>query len=509
MIVSKQAGRGVLAVPAGVGLREQAVSGMLWSAGSRLLTQVLDQVFTVVLVRMLAPRDFGLMAMSAVFTSLLNVFADMGLARAVVQREKIDEEYLSTAFWGNVASGFVMCGLALAGAAPIARLYDEPMAGAILAALSLRFLFAGGSATHVALLTRQMKFGALTTRAVVSTVVGGTVGVVLVLKGAGVWSLVGQALATSLSRAVLLWVATSWRPRRLFSWEKARDLWSFGGQLLGARIFSYVVKQSDNFLIARMLGPAMLGYYAFAYGLFLAPLIDISLIVGRVTLPAFSRLQRDIARLRQGFVETSTYVSMFGFPAIVGFFLVAPDLVAVIFGDKWLPAVPALRTLLVAGFLSSHTNIWQSVFQAMNKPAWVLLWAFVSACVYVPAFVVGVRWGIAGVAAGYLASTLLLVPIQLMLVQKLLSLRMRDYLARFVPVVAASAAMAAIVYGVQHFVPGEGMRIALRLGLSITAGGLTYLIGIFLMQRDLLTALIRILTRLRRTRTSELAGETV
>ena len=302
MIVSKQAGRGVLAVPAGVGLREQAVSGMLWSAGSRLLTQVLDQVFTVVLVRMLAPRDFGLMAMSAVFTSLLNVFADMGLARAVVQREKIDEEYLSTAFWGNVASGFVMCGLALAGAAPIARLYDEPMAGAILAALSLRFLFAGGSATHVALLTRQMKFGALTTRAVVSTVVGGTVGVVLVLKGAGVWSLVGQALATSLSRAVLLWVATSWRPRRLFSWEKARDLWSFGGQLLGARIFSYVVKQSDNFLIARMLGPAMLGYYAFAYGLFLAPLIDISLIVGRVTLPAFSRLQRDIARDRKSVV---------------------------------------------------------------------------------------------------------------------------------------------------------------------------------------------------------------
>src|SRR4030067_31800 len=116
----------------------------------------------------------------------------------------------------------------------------------------------------------------------------------------------------------------------------------------------------------------------------------------------------------------------------------------------------------------------------MNKPAWVLLWAFVSACVYVPAFVVGVRWGIAGVAAGDLASTLLLVPIQLMLVQKLLSLRMRDYLARFVPVVAASAAMAAIVYGVQHFVPGEGMRIALALGLSLTARGPTSLPAGFL-----------------------------
>lgn len=494
---------------AGLGLKEQAVSGMLWLAGSRVSTQFLDQVFTIVLVRLLAPRDFGLVAMAAVFTSLLNVFADMGLARAIVQREKIDEGYLSTAFWGNVVSGFMLCGLALAGAGPVARLYGDPTAGAILAALSVRFLLAGGSATHAAVLTRQMKFSALTTRAVASTIVGGVVGVALALTGAGVWSLVGQALATHLSRAVLLWAVTSWRPHWLFSWEKARDLWSFGGRLLGARVFSHVVKQFDNFLIGRMLGPAVLGYYAFAYGLFLAPLIDISQIVSRVTLPAFSRLQHDIARLRRGFIETSTYVSLFAFPMLVGFFLVAPDLVAVIFGAKWLPAVPALQLLLAAGLLQSHTTIWQSVFQALNKPNWVLLWSFVSACIYVPAFALGIRWGIAGVAAGYLASTLVLVPVQLRLVQSLLRFSAREYLGAVQPVVLASMAMGGCVFVSQTWLTGLGAVPALRLAGAVVVGAVSYLVAIMTLDREVVGELVKLLRGLRRPPRPTLARETI
>ncbi|HEV8339862.1 MAG TPA: lipopolysaccharide biosynthesis protein [bacterium] len=493
----------------GVGLKEQAVSGMLWSGGTRIGTQVLDQVFTVFLVRLLAPQDFGLIAMAAVFTSLLNVFADMGLARAVVQRETIDEEYLSTAFWANVVTALFLTAIGLAAAGPIARLYGEPLAGPVLAALSLRFLLVGGSATHVAVLTREMRFSALTTRSLVSSAVGGTVGVALALAGAGVWSLVAQALATFLSRTVLLWVVTTWRPRWRFSWQKARDLWSFGGHLLGARIFSYVIKQSDNFVIGRALGAAMLGYYAFAYALFLAPLMDISGIVGRVTLAAFSRLQRDVGRLRRGFNETSTYISLFALPVLIGFFLVTPDLVTIVFGPKWLPAVPPLRLLLIAGLLQSHANLWQTMFQVMNKPQWVLAWGIISACVYVPAFLVGLRWGIVGVAAGYLASTLLLVPFQLRQVQRLLGFRLWEYFEGSIPLLGASVVMAAAILLSQRLIPGEGTAGAVRLALSMTAGGAGYLGTVFLLRRDLLASLLRILTRLRRAPAAELVEETV
>lgn len=155
------------------GIKEQAVAGMLWMGGSRLATQLLDQLFTLVLVRFLVPGDFGLIAMAGVFTALLNVFSDMGLARAVVQRRQVDEEYLSTAFWGNLVMGLILFAVALAAAVPIARLYGEPMVRPVFAALSLRFIFAGTSATQVAILWREMRIRALVSRNILSVGIGG------------------------------------------------------------------------------------------------------------------------------------------------------------------------------------------------------------------------------------------------------------------------------------------------------------------------------------------------
>lgn len=482
------------------GIKAQAVSGMLWMGGARFATQVLDQIFTIVMVRLLAPGDFGLMAMAGVFTSLLNIVSDMGIARAVVQRADIDDEYLSTAFWGNMLSGAVLCIVAIAASVPITRLYGQPLVQPVLAALSLRFILAGVGATQIAILTREMKFASFTIRNVTSTIAGGIVGVALAFKGLGVWSLVAQALTIYVSKCVLLWVATSWRPRRIFNWAKFVDLWYFGSRVLGSRIFGYVVKQCDNFLIGRALGATMLGYYAFAYGFFLSPLIDISFIVGRVTFSAFSRLQDDLQRLRLAFMLTTRYISFFAFPVLFGFFLVTPDLVAVVFGQKWMPSVPVLRILLIAGILSSHHNIWASIFQARGKPDWLLKWSAVSAFLYVPAFIVGLRWGIVGVAAGYLVSTLVLVPVQLMLVQRLLHFRMREYLATFQPILIASGAMGVCVVLMQGWLAAQDVPVAGRFAGAVLIGALSYSIVVVLIQRELVMELVRVLRGLRRPR---------
>lgn len=480
-------------------IKQQAISGMLSVAGSRLASRVLGQVFTIFLVRILAPGDFGLMAMAGIFTSLFNLFQDMGLARAVVQRAEIDDEYLSTAFWGNLASGAVLCAVGVAGAVVIARIFNQPLVQPVFAALSVRFIFAGASTTQSAILSRELKFFTLESRSVVSVVVGGAVGLGLALLGAGVWSLVGQALAMAFSQMVLLWFVTSWRPKLLFSWTKFTDLWQFGSNVLGSRIFSYAVKYADNFFIGRALGATMLGFYSFGYVLFLSPMIDTSIIVGRVVFSAFSRLQDDVDRLRQGFMLTTRYLSFFVFPALVGFFLVAQDLVVTIFGDKWLPAVPVVRVLIVAGLLASHSNIWASVFTAMGKPEWLFRWSFVSACLYVPAFYVGLHyWGIVGVAVGYTLSTLLLVPVQLALVQYLLRFRMREYLGILAPMFIASAVMGGCVFLSQVWLTGEGVHAPIRLITAVIVGVSTYLLVIVLIQRQLLTGLVGILTDLRR-----------
>jgi len=232
-----------------VSVKHQAVEGMLWMGGMRFTTQILDQIFTLVLVRLLAPGDFGLMAMAGVFTSLFHMFEDMGLARAVVQRRLVDDLYLSSAFWANMASGLVLSLVALAGSGLVARFFGQPQVGLIFPALALRFLFAGATSTPSALFARKMRFATLTLRNVAGVIVGGSIGVGIALAGGGVWALVGQALGSSFSKMLLLWMALPWRPKWLFSWTAFRDLWGFGSRVLGARIFNYVIKQFDTVLI--------------------------------------------------------------------------------------------------------------------------------------------------------------------------------------------------------------------------------------------------------------------
>jgi len=481
-------------------IRQQTVSGILWMAGARFGTQVIDQVFTIVLLRILAPSDFGLIAMAAVFTALFNLFSDMGISRAVIQRPDVDDEYLSTAFWGNFTSGVVLFAVAVVGAEFIARFYRQPLVAPVFAALSLRFVLAGMNATQGALLTREMRFSTITVRNIISVIVGGAVGVGVALAGGGVWSLVGQALVTAFTRTVVLWVATPWRPAFRFSWQKFRDLWYFGSRVLGGQVFSHVIKQSDNLLIGRILGPTLLGYYAFGYGMFLSPLVDVGLIVGRVIFPAFSSIQQDLGRFRRGFLMATTYVTLFTLPALVGLFLVAPDLIPVLFGPNWLPSVPVVRVLLIAAMLQFPTTLWTTVFMAKGRPDWLLKWGFVSVCLYVPAFWIGLRWGIVGVATGYTISTAVLIPVQLQLVRRLVGFRMRDYAGSVQGVVAASAFMALCVLLTQWFLTGQDAPLLIRLAAAVTVGVAAYVVAVALIQRDLITGLVQMVADLRRPR---------
>lgn len=489
------------------GLRQKVVSSMLWVGGTRLIARSFDQVFTIVLARLLLPADFGIIAMASVFTRVFNLLTHMGLGQAIVQRREVDDEYLSTAFWANFASGLTLSAVGLVLSGLIARFYAQPLVGPVFAVLALRFAFGGASAAQSALLSRQMRFALVESRNLTSQALGGVVGVGLAVAGGGVWSLVAQVLTADVARTIMLWRAATWRPRRVFVWAKFKEMWAFGSRMLGSQFFNYVVKYSDNLLIGRTLGAALLGYYAFAYALFLTPIVEIALTVNRVTLSAFSRLQDDSGRLRQGFLMTTVYVAFFAGPALVGLSLVSSDLVAVVFSAKWLPAVPVLRILLVGALFQSQSVIFNSAFTAVGRVDLFLRWTIVSAVVYVPAFVIGLRWGIIGVAAGYTVVTIVLVPVQLLLVQRILNFRMRDYVGAIAPVAVATAVMGACVALARSWLSGEAIDPILRLAAAVFVGASSYLTATWLVRPALLTDLTKMLDRLRGARRQSLAEE--
>ena len=406
-------------------LRNTAVQGMLWVGADQIGRRVVDQVFTIFLARLLLPKDFGILALAAVFTTLLRIIGDTGMGSAIVQRREVDQEYLYTAFWASVGAGITLTAVAAALGGLVGRWLHEPVVGLVLIGLSMRFLITSGAQAQMAMITRRLDYRTLSLRSMTATVVGGVVGVGMAYAGKGVWSLVGQDLAMVTCGTILLYRATGWRPKLRFSWSKFLDLWSFGGRLQLSSFFNYLVRHMDNLLVGRYMGSTALGYYTFGYAVFLAPINDVGLL-NQVLFSALSRLQDDIVRLKRGFLRALNYVTMIVLPMMVGLALVAPLLVSVVFGPKWLPSVPVIRLLALAGFLQVMMALGPIGLQSAGRPDVRLRFSFLSVLLYLPAFGIGLRWGIVGVAAAYLVVTILLVPMLYRYVARVIGLTIRE-----------------------------------------------------------------------------------
>jgi len=474
-------------------IRSATIQGMLWVAAERFGGQVVDQVFTIILARMLLPRDFGLLASAAIFTTLLAIFQNLGLNAAIVRRQEVDEEYLSTAFWGNVAAGLLLFAVTLVAGRYAGSLLREPIVGTILAVLAVRFLITAGSGTQRALITRDMDYRKLTLRMTTAKAFGGVVALGMALGGLGVWSLVGQLLMGTAASTALLWRATGWRPKWRFSWAKFVDLWSFGAPILLTSLFRFLIRNTDNLLVARYLGAAALGFYGLAYTVFTAPLTELGLIVNRVMFSALSRVNDDAERLRRAFLLSTKYLTMLALPMMLGLALVAAPFVEAFYGARWLPVAPVLSIFAVAGFLHLLISLGPTGLQAAGRSDLQLVWAILSAVLYIPAFAIGLRWGIAGVAAGYLLATCILTPLQYGFVSRVMGVTVSAMWDSVRPSLIGCVVMVAVVLLLRLFVVPEGWPPLVILLVLVAAGVLTYGGVFWLRHRQSLLDLFQIL----------------
>ncbi len=478
-------------------LRTVAIQGMLWLGGQRIGVRIIDQLFTIVLVRLLAPRDFGLLAMASVFSGILTLFALSGITGAIVQRKEIDDEYISTAFWANFATGCLLFCAAAVGSRFFGAFLREPLAGTIVIVLSLRFVFDGIASTQAAIITRRLQYRALSLRPLFGTLAGGIIGLVMAYRGMGVWALVGQTLAASVVGAIALQVVGGFWPRFVFSRAKFKDIWSFGGPLMLARLFGYAVRNTDNLLIGRFLGSAALGTYALAYAVFLLPIVDIGFPMSQVMFATLARMQDDADRLKRGFLLATRYITMIALPMMVGLSIVAPLMVDLVFGAKWQAAAPVMRLLALGGFLQLMMALGPSALQAVGRTDLHMRWAFLSLVLYLPAFAIGLRWGINGVAAGYLVATAILAPVQWGFVARVMGVRVRELWEAINPSVVGCAVMTVVVL-LAHVLLGDlhTPRVVVLVALVLIGAG-AYGAVMWTMQRQAVLRLVRMVGELR------------
>ena len=451
------------------GVAGRAIRGGAFTVGSQASQFVIGLLATMVMARLLTPRDYGLIGMVTVVTGFLTIFKDIGLSRATIQRNVLTHDEASSLFWINGAVGVGIALLTAAIAPVIARFYGEPRLTNITIALACGFLVSGFSVQHQALLRRRMRFGILAANDVFSITLASVVGITMAFERMSYWAIVGNQLTFTISGAVLAWTVCRWRPSLPKRSTPVREMLAFGGNITGFTVLNYFSRNTDDLLIGRFWGSQQLGLYAKAYQLLLFPLNQINLPIGGVAVPTLSRLVDEPERYRAAFARTLDKIVLITMPLVV-FLMVCSDwLIAVVLGSQWVGAAKIFMWLAIAGFVQpiGYTTGW--LFTSQNRTGELLRWGVMSSVLAVGSIAAGVHWGAEGVAKSYgLTSALITTPLNLWWVGRRGPVRTWDFYKTSAPFAISAIIAGGAVYVFHYFAHPAHELVGLIIGFGIT-----------------------------------------
>lgn len=467
-------------------------SAVRWATLAQIARQSGQVLSAIVLARIVSPRDVGLIAMAIVATGFVSVIRDLGVGAAVVQRQSLDDSYASTQFWVALLFG-TFATLLLGLLAPlVADAYDEPRVTDVTRALALTFVLAGAGVVHQARLERQLRFSAVAVVEIVAMTAGLSAAVLLASSGGGVWSFVAQALVSAAATTAGLWLAESWRPTMTINLSTAAAGSRFGAPLTAFNALNFVARNADYALIGRFLGSEPLGYYTLAYRLMLVPLQTIVSVTNRVMFPALAALQSDRDQARRRYLQSLSGAAFFALPLALSVGASADHLVPAVLGQGWEPAVPVIRILSLVACLQTLSSTVGPIYLAAGRTKLLLAWGAIVTALTVLGFLVGLRWGIIGVAAGYAVTQLIVVYPSLRIPLRLIDIPVSAAISvvRTSFVLSCAAGLVSLAAGFL-LDPSRDHFVVLFLQLSL--GALVYLGGSMLLNRGQVRLAVAIL----------------
>ncbi|RAK56964.1 lipopolysaccharide biosynthesis protein [Phenylobacterium deserti] len=390
--------------------RVQAARGLGFTVVAQAWRVLLGLTSGVLLARLLAPSDFGLVAMAMTAMSLAVVLQDAGLNQATVQAERLEDGHVSALFWTTAGvSALVALLLAVSGPA-IAAFYREPRVTALVAGFAGVLLLYGLQSQHMALLNRELRFKALAGLDAVAAGVGFAVGLATALAFRTYWALFLATLASALVTLAGSWILCRWRPSRPHFGGGLGSMLRFGAGVSGFQVMNFVSRNADNVLIGRVLGQSALGFYDRAYRLLLFPIQQVTIPMQKVMVPLLSRLRNEPEKYREAYCACVSLILALVQPGLVVLILHAPAVFTLLLGERWLPAAPIFAWLGVAGLHQPMMATLAWLFLSQGRGGDFFKYGLVTTVVTVAAFAIGLRWGAVGVAAAYAAAEYLKLP---------------------------------------------------------------------------------------------------
>jgi polysaccharide transporter, PST family len=430
---------------------------------------VLQLTSTIVLARLLGPAEYGVIAMVAAVTAFAGLFRDLGLSTSTIQRKEISDAQLSTLFWVNVTIGAILTALTIAASPLVAWFYGRPELTAVTMALSLSLVIGSFGTQPGALLNRKMRFGHLAIANLAGATLSVLVSITLALRGLSYWALVAGTLTGGFLTTLLLNLLSGWRPGSPVRHSGVRSMLAYGANITAFDFANYFHRNLDNILIGRVWGADALGLYSRAYQLLMFPIQNLRNPIMAVAFPAMSRLQDQPEQFRRYYRQVTCFLASLSMPLTAFLAVSSQPIIDVVLGPQWLGAVPIFSVLAVVAFIQPAYSLVGLVMLSSGNARGYLRVGLFNVAVYILGFVVGVRFGPVGLAAGYAVATYLIIVPSLSMSFRGTAIKQSDFwIAVAVPGCASLCAAAVLYFALSRW-SGATTPVALAVGAGLFA----------------------------------------
>ncbi|MEE9442385.1 MAG: lipopolysaccharide biosynthesis protein [candidate division Zixibacteria bacterium] len=465
-------------------IKASVISGLKWSSGAKLGTQIINWAITIYVMRLLNPDDYGLLAMAMVFVALCLMLNEMGLGVALVQVKELSDKLLKQTFGLVIGLNCLLLVLLILISGLIAGIFDEPRLTKIILVLSLQFPIMALFVIPNSILQRNMNFRAISIVTVFAELISGFSTLFMAWQNMGVWALVIGSIVRALVMSIGINIAQPFFKMPSFNFSGFAEAAKFGGYVSLQRILWYIYTQSDVFIIGRALGSNILGYYSVAMHIATMPLQKVSLMMSQVGLPAYSRIQDNKELVARYVIKTSRAICFVGVPVFFGISCVAPEMIEVVLKEKWLPSVIPLQLIsLIVPLRALNVSLTPAI-NGIGRPD-INAKTLAIACIVLPAaFIIGIKWGLVGVSLAWLIAYSIWFLYMLSQVLPAVGLNILRYLnVLWVPFIWGGI-MYGAVYLTRIFTQAIQLAQLPTLVVLIIIGGAVYSTGMFIFSKN-------------------------
>lgn len=348
-------------------MKERIAKSVFWMFWSRGGVQLISFVSTLIVMRLLSPTDYGLMALAAFWTATITMLAEMGLGAAIIQFRDLDESELSACFWLMITVAILGYGGLVLAAPRIAGWFSSPELAAVLRVVGLSLPLTAIRVIPDSLLRKKLLLDKVAKAEMAAAIVTIPLVLGLAMAGVGVWALVTGALATPLVQSVAMFWFVRWWPTLKMRGRRLKEIINYSAATLGSRLCWALYQQADTLVLGKVGGEVVLGFYAVAKQLAILPVEKITPFVHQLAIPVMAELQHDCEALAKAFLKAIRLATCLSFPMCMGLLLVADDLVVIALSQKWVDAIPALKVLCVFAATYSIATLLGPVLMARNR----------------------------------------------------------------------------------------------------------------------------------------------